>query len=128
MPIQTVAREECPAHGIDADDRERGRVRGENPEVRYDPPDWIGHRALLVYLLTGYLWGRFRPLGAWGPRLLRRGRCNGGFEVGEWHPYICSHVWTWSAFNRLLGNQDQAEVRLGLSGAEHSGIVECVPD
>ena len=43
------------------------------------------------------------------------------FEQGVAAPYIISHVWTCSALNRLLGNQDQAEVRPGLPRAEHSG-------
>jgi hypothetical protein len=33
-----------------------------------------------------------------------------------------------SALNRLLGDEDQAEVRSGLAGAEHSGFMEHVPD
>jgi putative SOS response-associated peptidase YedK len=37
-------------------------------------------------------------------------------------------VWTRSTLNRLLGNQDQAEVRFGLSGAEYSGVMERLPD
>jgi putative SOS response-associated peptidase YedK len=40
----------------------------------------------------------------------------------------CEHVWTCSALNRLLGNKDQAEVRPGISGAEHPGVLERVPD
>jgi hypothetical protein len=42
-------------------------------------------------------------------------------------PHITRHVWS-SALIRLLGNQDQAEVRPGLSGAEHSGVMERVSD
>jgi hypothetical protein len=43
-------------------------------------------------------------------------------------PSIARHVWTCPALDRLLGNQNQAEVRTGLPGAEHSGIMERVPD
>src|SRR4051794_7763329 len=37
-------------------------------------------------------------------------------------------LWTRPALDRLLGNQDQAEVRPGSSRAEYSGVVERVRD
>src|SRR4051812_1313002 len=43
-------------------------------------------------------------------------------------PTSQGNVWTRSALNRLLGDEDQAEVRPGLSGAERSGVMERVPD
>jgi hypothetical protein len=61
-------------------------------------------------------------------RRSRRGKKIGNLDSGEHAPYTWSHVWTCSALDRLLGDEDQAEVRPGLPGAEHSGVVERVPD
>src|SRR5207244_12749202 len=51
-------------------------------------------------------------------------------RLGSWQTRLLyyAHVWTCSALDRLLGDQDQVEVRSGSSRAECSGVVERVPD
>src|SRR5205807_1219193 len=109
-------------------------VRGEDSKASHDLSDWIGHGALRlsVAALTGRPWASSEPQAARDSAphrpLDQGGHWGRGLEGATRASYIWSHVWTCSALNRLLGNQDQAEVRRGLSGAEHSGLVERVPD
>ena len=45
---------------------------------------------------------------------------DGALGSGQTRFLHCAYVWTCSALDRLFRNSDQAEVRLGLSGAERS--------